>query len=62
MKAKELRTKTDTELLDILKATNQKIAESTFHHLRARSKNVKEVRELKRERARILTLMGEKQS
>ena len=62
MKAKELRTKTDAELLDILKATNQKIAESTFHHLRARSKNVKEVRGLRRERARLLTLIQEKQS
>jgi ribosomal protein L29 len=62
MKAKELRTKTDAELLEMLKKANQKIAESTFHHLRARSKNVKEVRELRRERARILTLIKEKQS
>lgn len=62
MKAKELRTKSDAELNDLLKETNQKIAESTFHHLRARSKNVKEVRGLRRERARILTLMREKQS
>jgi|GEM_PF-4970380 len=62
MKAKELRAKSDAELNDLLKTTNQKIAESTFHHLRARSKNVKEVRGLRRERARILTLIREKQS
>ncbi len=62
MKAKDLRTKTDAEILEILKTTNQKIAESTFHHSRSRSKNVKEVRGLKRERARILTLIKEKQS
>lgn len=60
MKIKELRTKTDTELAELLKQTSNKIAQSQFYHSRSRSKNVKEVRELRRLRARILTLIKEK--
>ena len=60
MKIKDLRSKTKTELSEILRADNKKIAESRFYHGQTRSKNVKEVRELRRERARILTLLRQK--
>lgn len=62
MKLKDLKLKSRDELRDLLKDTSKKIAESTFYHTRARSKNVKELRELRRQRARVLTLLREKQS
>lgn len=60
MKIKDLRSKTEAELHELLKTDTKKIAESRFYHAQARSKNVKEVRELRRERARILTLLKQK--
>jgi ribosomal protein L29 len=60
MKVKELRTKTNAELAELLRQASHKIAQSQFYHSRSRSKNVKEVRELRRQRARILTLLKEK--
>ncbi len=57
MKLKELKTKTQSELEETLRTTSQHIAESQFYHAQARSKNVKEVKELRRLRARILTLL-----
>lgn len=60
MKLKDLKTKTRAELEELLKHASEKIGQSQFYHARARSKNVKEVRELRRERARILTLLREK--
>lgn len=62
MKWKDLKLKSSEELSELLKETNKKMTESTFYHMRARSKNVKELRELRRRRARILTLLGVKQS
>lgn len=62
MKIGDLRKKTIDELKDLLKSDSKKIAEIQFHHARIRSKNVKETRELRRGRARILTLLREKQS
>ena len=59
MKLKELKTKSRTELEEILRVVSEKIAQSQFYHTQARSKNVKEVRELKRERARVITLLGQ---
>jgi len=60
MKWNDLKSKGDTELREILLQTNKKIREDAFYHARARSKNVKELRELRRQRARILTLLREK--
>ena len=60
MKLKELKTKTKAELEAELRAVSQKISESQFYHAQSRSKNVKEVREMRRTRARILTLLRDK--
>ncbi len=60
MKFKDLKSKTASELQDLLLSVGKKIAESRFYHVRARSKNVKEAREWRRMRARILTLFKEK--
>ncbi|MEK7642842.1 MAG: 50S ribosomal protein L29 [Patescibacteria group bacterium] len=62
MKTKELRIKSANELEVLLKEMSEKISKIQFEHFRARSKNVKESRELRRGRARILTLLQEKQS
>jgi ribosomal protein L29 len=60
MKIKELRTKSAKELEDVLEKTTQKIKDSQFYHARSRSKNVKEIREWRKLRARLLTILGEK--
>jgi len=60
MKLKDLKSKQTVELKELLLQTTKKIAESQFYHVRARSKNVKEVREWRKARARILTLLKEK--
>ncbi len=62
MKLNDLKIKNENELRELLGHVCVKIAESTFYHTRARSKNVKEIRELRRQRARILTLLQEKRS
>ncbi len=61
MKIKDLRLKPKEELTELLASTKKKIAEIKFNHARARSKNVKEIRELKRGVARVMTLLREKQ-
>ncbi|MDA1334431.1 MAG: 50S ribosomal protein L29 [bacterium] len=60
MKIKDLRAKSAKDLEELLKTTTQKIADSTFYHAQSRSKNVKEVKELRRRRARIITVLKEK--
>lgn len=60
-KVKDLRAKTKSELEELFQANSKKIAESRFYHAQARSKNVKEVRELRRESARILTILAQMQ-
>ena len=60
MKMKDLRLKPGEELVELLASNKKKIAEIQFNHVRARSKNVKEIRELKRDVARIATILREK--
>ncbi|KKU52502.1 MAG: 50S ribosomal protein L29 [Candidatus Ryanbacteria bacterium RIFCSPHIGHO2_12_FULL_47_12b] len=60
MKTNELRTKSINELKGLLLKTSQNISGSQFYHARARSKNVKEIREWRKLRARLLTLIKEK--
>jgi len=60
MKWNDLKSKSESELREALSQTSRKISGEAFYHARARSKNVKELRELRRQRARILTLLQEK--
>lgn len=60
MKLKDLKSKTTQELRELAKADAKKIAEIQFHRARVRSKNVKEIRELRRTRARIFTILKER--
>ena len=60
MKLKDLQAKSAQELHELLESTSKQIAQTRFDHYRARSKNVKEVRDLRRTRARILTILREK--
>ncbi|MBI2052897.1 MAG: 50S ribosomal protein L29 [Candidatus Ryanbacteria bacterium] len=46
--------------MELLKERTERIREAQFQHVRSRSKNVKEVRELRRDRARILTILRER--
>lgn len=62
MKLNDLKLKSAVELRELLGQTSKRIAEDAFYHTRARSKNVKEIRELRRQRARILTLLRGKTS
>lgn len=58
MKAKELRQKTKKELEEFLKQSKQKLGELKFSQPNKSSKNVKESRELRKDIARILTLLN----
>jgi len=60
MKIKDLRTKSPSELRELLGKISGQVADSQFYHARSRSKNVKEIREWRKDRARILTLLKEK--
>ncbi|MCK5044854.1 50S ribosomal protein L29 [Candidatus Parcubacteria bacterium] len=57
MKITELRPKSKTELNDLLKEKYDKLCQLRFNLVSGKVKNVKEVRETKKEIARILTLL-----
>lgn len=60
MKTKELRQKNKNELSDILKEKNKRIFEIRYQGVFKSIKNVKEASNLKKDIARILTILNEK--
>lgn len=61
MKTAELRTKSFEELGEFLKAARSKVAQLQFDLYAGKVKNIHEIREKKKEIARILTIRKEKQ-
>ena len=59
MKASELRQKNEEELSRLLQERMAKLAELKFDLAGAKVKNIKEIRSIKLDRARILTLQKE---
>jgi large subunit ribosomal protein L29 len=60
MKAKELREKKIEELEKILKEKREKLKNLKLDLIQGKLKNVMEIRETKRDIARILTILKEK--
>jgi len=60
MKTKELRNKSDKELVKLEANLREKLRSLRFDLQAGKVKNVKEVRKTKKEIARILTLLKEK--
>ncbi len=57
MKIKELREKTKAELSDILKERNESLRKFRFQIANSKTKNTKEAREIRKDIARINTLL-----
>ncbi len=62
MKLKELKQKTDRELQNLLWENKQKLGKLRFDLSAKKLKNVKEHKELRREIARIATILKERQT
>jgi len=60
MKTKELRQKTEKELKDLLIESRQKLGQLKFDLSSKKLKNVREIQGLRREIARILTILNNK--
>jgi large subunit ribosomal protein L29 len=60
MKAKELREKKIEELEKILKEKREKLKNLQLDLIQGKLKNVREIRETKKDIARILTILKEK--
>ena len=60
MKAKELRKKTEKELEKILKENREKLEKMKIDLSLRKLKNVKEIKMVKKDIARILTILNEK--
>lgn len=60
MNAKELRQKNDQELSDIKKNLEKEIREVSLNTLQGKEKNVKKAGLLRKDMARILTILNEK--
>lgn len=60
MKTKELRQKNKNELNEMLKEKNKRIFEIRYQGVFKNVKNIKEARNLKKDVARILTILKEK--
>lgn len=60
MKAKGLRQKSETELKKILRQKRERLRISRFNLASGKIKNVREIREIKKYIARILTVLKEK--
>lgn len=59
MDAKELKQKTKSELGKILKDNKEKTRELRFNLIAGKVKNVREIRKIKKEIARIITILSE---
>ncbi len=60
MKIKELRQKTEKELRDLLNEDRQKLGQLKFDLASKKLKDVNELRELRKDIARILTILNKK--
>ncbi len=60
MKIKELRQKSKKELSDLLKENRRKVGQLQFDLASKKLKNVRQVRELRRDIARTITILKEK--
>jgi len=60
MKAKELREKDIEELKNLLGKQREKLLKTRFQLAMGRLKNVREIRKIKKDIARILTILSEK--
>ncbi len=58
MKAKELKEKSEAELQKLLKEKREKLREARFVLATGRLKNVNEIKNIKKDIARILTLLN----
>jgi len=61
MKTNELRQRSEEELKEIVNELKRKLQELRFDLVSGKVKNVREVRKAKKEIARTLTILGEKQ-
>lgn len=61
-KPKELRLKTDEELNQLLHESQRKLRELRFNLASGKVKNVRTIRALKKDMARIFTILKEKTS
>ena len=59
MKIKELRQKTEKELRDLLNENRHKLGQFKFDLASKKLKNVRQIRELRKDIARILTILDE---
>ena len=62
MKIKELRQKTEKELKELLEEGRHKLGQLKFNLAAKKLKNHREIRELRKDIARILTLSSEKKN
>ncbi len=62
MKIKELREKSQTELEKILQDNREKLRQLRFDLVSGKVKNVREIRKIKKDIARILTLLNEQRT
>jgi len=60
MKIKELRQKTEKELKDLLNENRHKLGQFKFDLASKKLKNVRQIRELRKDIARILNILKEK--
>ena len=60
MKIKELRQKTAKELEDLLAESRQRLGQLKFDLASKKLKNIREIRNLRRQIARILTILNKK--
>lgn len=59
MKAKELRNKKPEELIELLTESRKKLIELKFNLSMGKTKNIRAIRNLKKDIARILTILNE---
>jgi large subunit ribosomal protein L29 len=61
MKAKDIRQKTQSELMEQLKAMKKELRELSYSVISKKEKNVKKPRNARKDLARILSVIKEKQ-
>jgi large subunit ribosomal protein L29 len=59
MKTKELRQKTKPELEKILREDKEKLRELRFNLIAGKVKNVREIRKIKKDIAKIITILSQ---
>ncbi len=62
MKIKELRQKTDKELKELLEQDRHKLGQLKFELASKKLKNHRQIRELRKEIARVLTILSKKKN